>query len=629
MKTIKPNDNSTGNNWEKLTAYQHARLRTEMYLGSRDVSTASYVGYDGDKIVLREASLAMALLVCFRELWDNALDEMVSHNSGSNLTLEFDEKTCRMRVADDGRGMPIDWREEYQQHAATTLISSTMAGRNFSDERGASRGLNGVGASVVNYVAERFTLQIVRDKQTFDQAFSEGDTELQIEDPIIFPAARGLKTGTAVTFIPSKKVFPTRALPLKFVQDRVMEIALAFPQITVRLNGQKITPPKLQNLFPNSPMIEIDQPGFKAKFWIALDGPTGEMDHGLVNGIPTLNGGTHFDAFKRNFASGLSTALEKDAKKRGVKVTRIDIMKNALIYAICEMDAPTFTSQSKTQLASESATKAVNAALSDPTVFRNIIKKYPEFVETVFLRAEERMGKSDAKLISSAAKAQKNIRVAKLQDATSISRSKCTLFLTEGDSAVAGLGAVRNPEIHGGLPLMGKILNVHPSKVKIRDVLANAALTQIMNSIGLIPGQRAVRPKLRYGRVYITVDSDEDGFNIASLLVNFFFTLWPELFDPLFPPYVYIFETPLIIASKGKTKKYWYTDEYHKFDGDAYKGWDITRAKGLAALKEPDWEYVITNPRVIPLIDDGNLKETMNLLFDENRSDSRKEWMGI
>lgn len=197
------------------------------------------------------------------------------------------------------------------------------------------------------------------------------------------------------------------------------------------------------------------------------------------------------------------------------------------------------------------------------------------------------------------------------------------------NSAISGMSDARNAQIHGGLPLRGKVLNVygHTNK-KIWDT---DALRQIMLSIGLVPGTRANRHLLRYGKINITTDADEDGKNIAALLVNFFYSLWPELFDPTKEPYIYIFDTPLIIAAKGKQRKYWYSDDYHEFDNEKFKGWDITRAKGLAALKRADWLYALENPRVIPILDDGNLKEAMTLLFsdDEGMADKRKDWIGI
>ena len=150
-----------------------------------------------------------------------------------------------------------------------------------------------------------------------------------------------------------------------------------------------------------------------------------------------------------------------------------------------------------------------------------------------------------------------------------------------------------------------------------------------MNSIGLVPGQRVNRHLLRYGKVFITTDADEDGKNIAALLINFFFTYWPELFDPEKEPFIHVFDTPLIIAVKGATRKYWYNEDYENFNAEKYKGWDITRAKGLAALKREDWRYVLNNPKTFAFVDDGELEETLNLLFDVNRSDDRKTLTGI
>ena len=148
------------------------------------------------------------------------------------------------------------------------------------------------------------------------------------------------------------------------------------------------------------------------------------------------------------------------------------------------------------------------------------------------------------------------------------------------NSAISGMVEARNPDIHGGLPLRGKPMNA--SKFTAKEMMANEALRKIMNSINLVPGIRANRHVLRYGAVYICCDADEDGKNIVALLVNFFYTLWPELFDPTKPPFIYVFDTPLIIAVKGKQRKYWYNHKYSDFEPEKYKGYDITRAKGLA-----------------------------------------------
>lgn len=195
------------------------------------------------------------------------------------------------------------------------------------------------------------------------------------------------------------------------------------------------------------------------------------------------------------------------------------------------------------------------------------------------------------------------------------------------NSAVGGISSVRTPEIHGALPLTGKILNVNGEARS--KVIASAALLDIMNALGLMVGEKAERRYMRYGKIYIATDADPDGANISALLINFFYTYWPELFDPKQDPFVYFFMTPFIIAEKGKQRKYWYSFNVNDFKPEGYKGWEITRAKGLAALLEEHWKDSIDNPVAFPVIDDGQMKESLDLIFNGKRADDRKTWMGI
>jgi DNA gyrase/topoisomerase IV subunit B len=189
------------------------------------------------------------------------------------------------------------------------------------------------------------------------------------------------------------------------------------------------------------------------------------------------------------------------------------------------------------------------------------------------------------------------------------------------------MASVRNPEIHGGLALRGKIMNVNGENPK--KVLDNKCLTEIMNSIGLVIGQEAKRHALRYGSVYLATDSDHDGFNIAALLINFFYTYWPELFNVEQPPFIYVFQTPFVIAEKGRHRKYWYAHNYEKFDPKAYSGWSITRAKGLGTLTEEDWLHSIQHPVLMPITEDGRLCESLDLIFSAKKADLRKQWIGL
>lgn len=626
----------------KLTDFQQARLRTEMWLGSRDPHTQIVLEYSNGQPIAKETLWVPALFTAFREVLDNALDEVVAHGHGDKIDVTFDPETLIFSVEDNGRGIPITFDKTHKQYSATMALTETKAGRNFNDSRGATRGLNGVGASIVNFCSETFQADIHREGKHFSQSFGEGDggkfSNLVIDEPIILPVSSKFKnyTGTKIEFKLSPKVFKHRTLPLRFIEARMFEIALCYPTLKVIFNGKRILNKGTveKTLFPDTKpiTIEIDEGGFTSRFWLvpqffSQDTGLSEFNHSLVNAIPTFNGGIHIDTFRKSFFNGMLTALERESKKRKLNPNRGDVADGMLLYNITEMDAPTFDSQSKTRLLNENVGSIIRKALDDPDFFKNVIRKNPEWIEQIYERCRERTQKKDDADALKLAKKNKRTKVEDLEDACGTDRTKCILFLAEGKSAVSGMVEARDPNIHGGLPLRGKVLNIFGETNK--KILENEALSKVMTSIGLVPGQRVNRHLLRYGKIYITTDADEDGKNISALLVNFFYTLWPELFDPQKPPYVFLFDTPLIVAVKGKQRKYWYNDNYYDFDSDTYKGWEITRAKGLAALKNADWKWVLENPKATPIIDDGELAKALDLLFNPKLADSRKSWIGM
>lgn len=623
----------SNNTIKKLTDYQHARLRTEMYLGSRALHTQAVIQFQDGKPTPTETSWVPALYTAFREVLDNALDEVVGHGHGNRIDVHYDEKTREISVEDNGRGIPFTWDETHNCHLATLVMTEARAGRNF-DERGEVAGTNGIGASVVNFCSEYFRMDIHRDGERFQQEFTQGDElfgdELKAGEPKI--TKKQGKTGTKITLKLSEKVFPDLTLPEAFIRARVTEVAICNPLIKVYYNGEqiKVKPRPEQTLFPGlKPInIEVKEDTFRSRFWLVPNWVNdGEHVHTIVNNIPAFNGGVHIDTFRRLFYGNLLTALEKESKRRKLSPNRSDVTEGILLYNITNMRAPNFDSQSKTRLINEEVGQILRKQLEDPELYKDIIKKNKEWIDEIYKRCEERTHKKDSSEL--ARQARKNLRnkVPRLMDATGSDRSKCILFLAEGESAISGMGSVRDPDLHGGMGLRGKVLNVNGEAPK--KVLENKELADIMNSLGLIIGEKAVRKNLRYGRVYIAHDMDPDGLNIGALLINFFHTYWPELFDPKEEPFLYIFRTPFIIAEKGKTRKYWYAHNYHEFKPEDYSGWSITRAKGLGTLTRQDWEYSLVNPEVYPVTNDGKMKETLDLIFNSKRSDDRKSWIGL
>lgn len=618
---------------KKLSDYSHIRLRTELYLSSRSPHEQTTIDLVDNKLVPVNHEWTPAVFTAWREILDNALDEVVGHGHGSKITIDYNPTTFEFCISDDGRGIPFDWDSDHSMHKATLAMSEPRAGRNFGD-RAQVAGMNGVGASVVNMCSEWFEIDILRDNQRFKQRFEESPEifdYLTINKPKI-KTLSSPKTGTTVRWKLSSRVFKSMKLPETFVKSRVTELAAINPKIKFIFNGEKIpTKNSLEKtLFENKKPIKIlvEARGFESLFLVdPYFAESGEYIHSLVNNIPTFNGGTHIETFKKFFYSNLLDALEREGKKRSLTPNRSDVSEGLLIFNVTKMNNPNFDSQSKTRLINEEVVNMIKSQVDNGDLYKKILNANRDWVEKIFERCEARTMKKDMAEINKAAKKLLRAKVPKLMDANSKDRSNCILFVVEGDSGKGGVVQVRNPEIHGALPLRGKIMNVRGESPK--KILENQILQDLMSSIGLVLGQTCDRSQLRYGKVYFATDQDPDGFNIGALLTNFFFLHWPELFDPKLPAFFYAFQTPFIIAEKGNQRKYWYAHDYNSFDSSSYKGWSITRAKGLGSLQKEDWSFSLTNPIATPLVNDGNLSSALDLIFNPDRANDRRDWIAL
>jgi len=632
----------------KLTDYQHVR-KLQMYLGGRDPHTQDVIIYDAElHPEIKSVTWIPAVFVAFREGLDNAADE-AAHGFGDRIDITYDDVNSIFSIRDYGRGVPIDWDEDHKCHKVTLALGELKAGRNF-DERNFVAGTNGIGISAVNMSSEWFEVDVWRDKKHFHQRFEEDLVfdEHKKHDPVI---GRGSKneTGTLVKFKLSREVFKDTTLPMEFVRSRVFELALGRPELTITFNGEVLRVKKLLNIFqrkeaplaemeegtpppplPTKPMVLETNDGDFTSQWILVPYVVTEGDfcHSVVNGIPVFDGGPHIDAFRRSFCNKVISELEREIKKRKVTPNKADVMEGLLVFNLTRMRTPNFNSQAKTKLTNEEAGKIVWKEIDSSEVIATLIKKNPEWIESIFARALARQSGKEMDEAAWLAKKVKKQKVDKFTDCSTRHRAEAILFITEGDSALGAIKAERDPRIHALYPIQGKPRNVHSEKPT--TILKDTALAGLMNVIGLPFGKKDFkRSELRFGKVYITADADEDGKDIVSLLTNFFHTYWPQLFDPKYPPFFYVFLTPYVVLKKKTETKFFYSFNYDEFDPADWKGWAITRAKGLAALKDPEWEIILKDPVAYPLIADEDMGKTLDLLFNPALADQRKDWMGI
>lgn len=638
---------------QKLSDYEHARRRTEMYFGSRSPQEQNVLLLSETGFSVQPVTWVPALLTAFREIVDNSLDEF--KKAGTLLPVlkvEYNEDELMFSISDNGRGIPIDFVPEHNMNVCTMVLTETKTGRNFDDsQRGEVIGQNGLGGSITMIVSSTSNIEIRRKGKPFKtakaneyegtyrfcQQFEEGNVlfpDLQVFDPKITKVADD-STGTTISFKLSRSVFPSGDLPLALVYSILKEMANANPEYRVYLNNERIYVKggTEKALFNTSKLMTLDvkTEDLNSTFFIVPNTVQGMSVnyhmHGLVNNAPAFDGGQHFDTFKRCFALGVLSALEAQSKKRKLKPNRADIEEGLLVYNITKMSAPNFASQTKTKLINESVVKPISDAMT-PEFFADLVKKNTQWVNEVYERCAERTNKKDADEDRRLAKKLQKAKVANLRDATGTNREDCILYVAEGNSAISNLLAARDPERQGILPLRGKIKNIDGTE-STAALMASDALKDLMVSLNLTPRVPAVRAEMRFGKLFISTDADLDGLNIQALVCNFLYKLWPELFRDPANPFVYIFQTPFIILEKGKETRYYYSHNIEEFNPDEWKGWDVIRAKGLGTLELKHFRDAFRDGFVIPIVETEEMSvgAVLDLVFNGSRPDDRKVWM--
>ena len=248
---------------KRLTDYSHLRQRIFMYLGGTDLHTQDILEIDeNNNPVIVNETWVPALYTGFREILDNASDEVNGHGFGNTIKVEYNPTTMIFSVEDNGRGIPFDYSKEYDTYLATMVLSEPRTGRNF-DERKKVAGTNGIGSAATSNTSEWFKFKITKEGKVFNQTFKEGkngDNQLTIEDPIIRNISDKTASGTYIQYHPSSVVFPNMVLPERFIRSRIFEFAAANPKIKVYYNKEliKVKPKIEQTLFGKTKTIVID-----------------------------------------------------------------------------------------------------------------------------------------------------------------------------------------------------------------------------------------------------------------------------------------------------------------------------------------------------------------------------------
>lgn len=625
------NKQYTGKDIKALSDREHVRLRTQVYLGNTHSAEYLIPDLTSEKFKIRQVEFIPAVYKAVGEIIDNSLDEFAQIKSKIKLLkIDADPKKGEYTISDNGRGVPID-KHVTGKPTPEVVFGQLRSGRNFNDEKDLGViGQNGVGAACTNFCSTDFEITIQREGKKYYQKYVDG--ALKASKPKV-TSVSAQKAGTEVTFQLDPDVFKNIAVPDELIRNRAIEIAMTNPDITVEYNGQRYRFKKgieevVQNFASKGSyhVFTLNEQHVEGEFYVVFDvyESIDELMFTWVNSSFLFDGGKCNTQFFNAFFDATITHLQKEAKKQKSEVTRNDVRQDLLVFANIRLKNPEYDSQAKTRLTGPDLRKEISGMVQDQ--WKSFARKNAEWLGEVLERATERHHRQeDKKAIEAHQKGLKN-RVKGLLDATGRVRSTCQILITEGESASGQISEVRDPKTTAAYDLGGKINNVYGNTPA--QVLKMSKLTDLLTAIGLVPGKKAARSSLRYGKIVIATDADYDGDDIFTLLVNLFYQFWPELFDKNYEPIVYRLVAPNICLVKGKQRIHFPRRAEYEKAKDKYKGYEVRYYKGLGSMVPIDWEMILSGKTntMVPIIDDGKMTPTLKLLFSED-SDARKEWL--
>lgn len=634
------NNEYTSNEIVVLSDRDHVRKRVNIYLGSKTPTTYQVPIFIHGGIQIREFTFVPAVYKAVGEILDNSIDEFAQIKGRKKLIIGATPDKGKYTITDNGRGIPID-KHKSGKYTPEVALGCLRAGRNFGNDKDAGViGQNGVGSACVNYCSNQFDITVHRDKKTYTQQFTNGAET--VSKPRISKISGS--RGTTVSFQLDSSVFEDISLPDELIHNRALEIAMTNPDVTVEYNKEtyrcngglsdivKGIVNSEQSLVEmddqtnrSAHRFEFNKDNTLLDFQIIL-GVNDEVDEKMftwVNSSQLFDGGICNTQFINAFVDRTIKHLQPAAKKAKVEITKNDIRRGLLILANIKVTDPEYDAQSKTRLTGPNLRLPITKMIDEGwTQFARKNKNWLDSVlERAMVRHHTRANKTAIK------DHQKGMRkkVPGLIDATSKNRFECQLLITEGESAAASITNARDPKTTASLPLTGKVNNVHGTTPA--QLLNMGKISDLLSAIGLTPGRKALRSELRFGRVVIATDADYDGSDIFTLLINLFYTHWPELFDKGYEPFIFRLLAPNVCLIKGKQRVHFPTRDAYDRKKGRYKGWSVHYYKGLGSMSGKDWEMVLeSNDTLIPIQDDSNMKGALQLLFGPS-SDARKQWL--